>query len=396
MTQISNILPNRQNTMIKALPLSVFLGLACIGSSSASFFNEPRVNPSSQSPDKTTSTQLIRGTGAEENLKPMDEPAQLALPDTMELTLNYPLASSEGGLPVTTPQGDFFKRENPWPTMTKPIAIDQNTTALKITVDEDANPRDYYLSDVLLKLHLLKSFAYKTTQLHREERDIIGHCTQLTSLTLDFQSYDDPHKQPPPFLVGLTQLTDLTFRNVIGHNCGILESVSKLPELTSLNIGRLRHDSFCKDFACLDPFVNLTRLSLTITDPAKELNGCRPPLVSLLQLELRFNGDVIDELIYFATGSAFLEELNLLSFSKTSGVALDAYRRLTDIKSLKTLRLPKIKVTEEVLALAKLRNLQLLAAIYDKDCVTSESAIRAEFKENLPNCRISFDGDDPK
>lgn len=295
------------------------------------------------------------------------------------------------------------------------LGLSKNIASLNIVLAKEADWRKPHLSVHLAAMKQLTSLSYVTSVSYPSDRDIIGQCTSLKSLSLACDTlYDgvNPIPKALPFIEGLTRLESLTLalHNTL-ENCRHLQSLSKLPNLRVLDLlHHFNHTDTCGGTKCLEQLTQLSRLSLRISDPEGALEkiypkalldreNCmfRPIMPSLTHFKLTFErGDIDHQLQYLVPDSPVLEELGLIAHEHTAKLTGDSDKWLTHSKSLKALHLENIIFTDQVVELAKMPNLKTLQMKLPKGYVKHEEVIRTALKEMLPGCDFCFLWDESK
>jgi hypothetical protein len=291
------------------------------------------------------------------------------------------------------------------------LGISSHVASLDIRLAEGADWRNPYLSKHLADMKHLTSLAYTVDILHGCDLAIIGRCTSLTGLSLTCNVLFDETSgkvRSLHYIEGLTKLKNLNlaFHNSV-DNCRYLESLAKLPNLSSLTMLHTfnhQHPLYpCGGTDCLEQLTQLSRLSLKVSNPADELSLIYPssqpdreklmrrPLMALTHCDLSFcEGDVDHQLQCFVPDSPHLEELHLTSLEHTANIKEEGYDWLKRSKSLKILQLNNIAVSDQVLELACLSNLLSLQMNLHKDYMRQGDSIRAAFRKKLPECELHF------
>lgn len=340
------------------------------------------------------------------------QPSKLPLATTKNITLNAPMDQVKV---------DLFTQNGEKAGMKIPLAISltlaKHITTLNIVVEEGSNWREPYLSKHLSSMSQLTALSYATDILYDNDLGIIGRCTNLTTLSLSCNVLFDETSttvKALPFIEGLTALQDvsLAIQNTY-DNCRYLQSLAKLPRLRSLNLLHAfnhQHPLYpCGGIDCLEQLTQLSRLSLMVHNPGETLSLIYPqskadrehlmrkPLMhSLTHYKLSFSeGDVDHQLQCFVPDSPKLEELHLIALTDVAHLIEGGYKWLTQSKSLKNLNLDNIVATDQVLELTCLPNLKILQVRLHPDYEEQKEDIVAQFKENLPECDVSFLSDEP-
>ncbi len=343
----------------------------------------------------------------------LEDGKQRGLPPTTtkEITLSVPMDVTK--VDLYTQNGKKAGIKIP---LADSLAIARNITTLNIMVEEGANWRVPYLSKRLAAMSQLTSLSYAADIMYGNDLEIIGRCTNLTTLSLACNVLFDETSskiKTLPFIEGLTGLQDLrlAFHNST-DNCRYLQSLTKLPHLRTLSILHTFHHQHplypCGGIDCLEQLTQISRLSLIVHNPdealsliyarslSEEQRMRRPLMPSLTHCKLSFSEEDVDhQLQCFVPDSPKLEELHLIAMKNIVNLTEGGYKWLTQSKSLKALRLENIVATDQILELTRLPNLKNLQVRLHQDYEGQKEAIIAEFKDKLPECDLRFFSDEP-